>query len=394
MFTRRTLLGAIGATAAFGGFIPLAACAAGARDPRFVTIILRGALDGLTAAPPVGDPDYATVRASMDISDALALDSTFSVHPSFVNFARQYKAGQAILIHAAASPYRDRSHFDGQDVLESGATVPGHTDSGWMNRFLLTLPSAQRVNPRGLGVGGVTPLVIRGSAPVLGWAPSTLKQADPDLPPRLMALYEASDPTLAATLKEAIATGKIANGYSGMGKGASGGPGDPQTMIAMAQGAAKLLAADDGPRVCALAFEGWDTHAQETQRLKTLLTGLDGALGAFETGLGPAWKDTAILVVTEFGRTVAVNGTDGTDHGTAAAAFLTGGAVKGGRVISDWPGLKPAQLYQNRDLMPTTDLRAVAKGLMVELYDAPVSALGTKVFPDSAGVAPLKGLIA
>jgi len=393
MIDRRHLLGAIGATAAFGGFIPKTARAAGARDPRLVVIILRGALDGLTAAPPTGDPDYATVRGQFAMPDAIPLNSMFSVHPSLSNFARQYKAGQAILIHAAASPYRDRSHFDGQDVLESGMTAPGHTDSGWLNRFLQTLPSGGAVNPRGLGVGAVTPLVIRGNAPVLGWAPSSLKPVDADLPQRLMSLYQASDPMLAKVLNEAIVTGRIANGYSGMSKGAGGGPGDPQTMIAMAEGAAHLLAAPDGPRVCALAFEGWDTHAQETARLKTLLGGLDGALGAFEQTLGPAWQDTAVLVVTEFGRTVAINGTQGTDHGTAAAAFLTGGAVKGGRVIADWPGLKPAQLYQNRDLMPTTDLRAVAKGLMVSLYDTPASALADKVFPNSGNVAPITGLI-
>ena len=394
MIDRRHLLGAMGATAAFGGFIPKTARAAGARDTRLVVVILRGALDGLTAAPPVGDPDYANMRAQFAMPDALPLDSMFSVHPSLANFARQYKAGQAILIHAAASPYRDRSHFDGQDVLESGMTAPGHTDSGWLNRFLQTLPVEQRANPRGLGIGGVTPLVIRGPAPVLGWAPSSLKPVDADLPPRLMSLYQASDPLLAKVLDEAIVTGRIANGYSGMSKGAGGGPGDPQTMIAMAQGAARLLAADDGPRVCALAFEGWDTHAQETARLKTLLGGLDGALGAFETTLGPKWQDTAVLVVTEFGRTVAINGTQGTDHGTAAAAFLTGGAVKGGRVITDWPGLKSNQLYQNRDLMPTTDLRAVAKGLMASLYDVPASALADKVFPDSGNVKPMTGLIA
>ena len=394
MIDRRHLLGAMGATAAFGGFVPKTARAAGARDPRLVVVILRGALDGLTAAPPTGDPDYAAVRAQFAQPDAIRLDSMFSVHPSLTNFARQYQAGQAILIHAAASPYRDRSHFDGQDVLESGMTAPGHTDSGWLNRFLQTLPVDQRANPTGLGIGGVTPLVIRGSAPVLGWAPSSLKPVDADLPPRLMNLYQASDPLLAKVLNEAIVTGRIANGYSGTSKGAGGGPGDPQTMIAMARGAARLLAAEDGPRICALAFEGWDTHAQETQRLKTLLGGLDGALGAFEQTLGPKWQDTAVLVVTEFGRTVAINGTQGTDHGTAAAAFLTGGAVKGGRVIADWPGLKPGQLYQNRDLMPTTDLRAVAKGLMVSLYDAPASALADKVFPDSADVKPMTGLIA
>lgn len=393
MTNRRQFLSALGASAAFGAFIPAIGHSAGAKDPRFITIVLRGALDGLTAVPPIGDPDYANLRAQFALTDAMPLDSMFALHPSMTNFARQYKAGQALVVHASASPYRDRSHFDGQDVLESGMTAPGHTDSGWMNRFLLTLPSSQKASVKGLGVGGVTPLVIRGKAEVLGWAPQTLKAADADLPPRLLNLYQASDPMLANVLSEAIATGKIISGNNNAGMGGNGGPGDPKTMIAMADGVAKLLVQDDGPRIAALAFEGWDTHSAEVARLANLLKGLDGALATLETGLGDKWNQTAVLVVTEFGRTANINGTQGTDHGTATVAFVTGGAVKGGRVISDWPGLKPAQLYQNRDLAPTTDLRAVAKGLMAGLYGTSASALSDSVFPGSADVAPMQGLI-
>ena len=392
MTNRRDFLTTIGATAAFSAFIPRLSSATGGRDPRFVTIILRGALDGLTAAPPIGDPDYMALRGNLPVQGAIPLDSLFAVHPSMINFARQYKAGEALLIHAVASPYRDRSHFDGQDVLESGMTAPGHTDSGWMNRLLRTLPAAQAASTKGLGVGGVTPLVIRGQAPVLGWAPATLKAADADLPPRLLNLYRANDPLLTGVLTEAIATGKIVGADKNMAT-ANGGPGDPQTMIAMAQGAARLLAEPDGPRIAALAFEGWDTHAQETQRLAKLLQGLDGVLAEFESGLGPAWKDTAVLVVTEFGRTAAVNGTGGTDHGTATAAFLTGGAVKGGRVIADWPGLKTANLYEARDLKPTTDIRGIMKGIIAGLYDTPDSALANDIFPDSASAKPMTDLI-
>jgi uncharacterized protein (DUF1501 family) len=392
MLNRRHLIAGLGATAAFGGAIPALARASGARDPRLVVIVLRGAMDGLSAVPPVGDPDFAALRGAFPQDGDVKLDATFSLHPSLANFARQYQAGQALVVHAVASPYRDRSHFDGQDVLESGMTAPGHTESGWLNRALLALPGAQRANPKGLGIGGVTPLIIRGQAPVLGWAPSSLKPADADLPGRLQMLYGESDPMLAQTLKEAIDTGRII-GPNSMA-GSYGGPGDPKTMEAMAQGAAKLLAQDDGPRLAALAFEGWDTHATEPQRLARQLQGLDAAYAAFETALGPVWKDTAILTVTEFGRTAAVNGTNGTDHGTATVALLTGGAVKGGRVISDWPGLKPAQLYQNRDLAPTTDLRSVAKGLLAGFYDIPESALAKDVFPDSATAKPMQGLIA
>jgi len=391
--SRRQLLGlsaALGATAAFGGFIPATGHASGARDPRLIVIILRGALDGMNAVPPVGDADYAGLRQELAIgrSDAIALDSTFALHPSLVNFARQYKAGQATVIHACASPYRDRSHFDGQDVLESGFTQPGQA-SGWLNRMLLTLPNAQRVKPAGLSVGATTPLVLRGQAKVLGWEPDRFKPRDNDLAPRLLALYRQSDPLLANVLVEAIQTGRIASGGA-----MKGGDQSAETMVTLAQGAARLMAMPDGPRIAALSFDGWDTHAAEASRLTKLLGGLDGAMAAFETTLGPVWNDTAIVAITEFGRTAAVNGTEGTDHGTATAAYLAGGAIKGGRVIADWPGLKSNQLYQNRDLMPTTDLRAVLKGLMADLYGVPPAALSGGIFPGSDMMAPMQGLIA
>ena len=196
---------------------------------------------------------------------------------------------------------------------------------------------------------------------------------------------------LAHALAEGIATGKIATGVDVK---ARGGPGDAEGMKRLASGAARLLAQPDGPRLAALAFEGWDTHAQEVGRLARLLAGLDGALAAFEQELGPAWKDTAILVATEFGRTARINGTDGTDHGTGTTAFLAGGAIKGGRVIADWPGLKEAQLRDGRDLAPTTDLRAIAKGLAVDLLGASPTLLARDVFPGSDTVAPMPGLIA
>ncbi|PSC05452.1 hypothetical protein SLNSH_07620 [Alsobacter soli] len=397
--SRRAVLGAAGALFAWAS-MPRFAFAAGNRDARFVTIILRGALDGLTAVPPVGDPDYADMRRSIALSAsgdnaALALDGFFALHPSMPNFARLYGKGEAAVVHAAATSYRDRSHFDGQDVLESGYERPGRTDSGWLNRLLATVPAGARVDPaaglRGVSVGAAAPLVIRGPAPVLGWAPPMLRPARADLAPRLMDLYGQTDPLLARALGEAVETGKVA---SGLDVKAQGGAADPVGMAQMATGAARLIARPEGPRIAALAFEGWDTHAQEIGRLARLLGGLDGALAAFERELGPAWKDTVILVATEFGRTARVNGTEGTDHGTGTTAFLAGGAVKGGRVIADWPGLKAAQLRDGRDLAPTTDLRAVVKGVAVDLLGCSPAALGETVFPGSGAIAPMRGLVA
>jgi uncharacterized protein (DUF1501 family) len=176
------------------------------------------------------------------------------------------------------------------------------------------------------------------------------------------------------------------------------GPAQVRAYFAEAAGtAAKFLAQPDGPRVGALALDGWDTHSNEgiTQgRLSQLLGALDAALAAVETNMGPAWRDTVVALVTEFGRTARINGTDGTDHGTATVALLVGGALKGGRVIADWPGLKSADLYENRDLKPTTDLRAVLKGLLKDHLRADDRALAENVFPGSAGVKPMAGLVA
>jgi uncharacterized protein (DUF1501 family) len=399
--SRRVVLGASGALFAWA-FLPKLAQAAQGRDVRFVAIILRGALDGLTAVPPVGDPDYEALRQGIALhkdgaSAVLPLDGFFALHPSMPNFARLYQARQAAIVHASATSYRERSHFDGQDVLESGYETPGRIDSGWLNRLIAGLPRGESITPAtsdrtiGLAVGANAPLVIRGRAPLLGWAPAALPQASDDLAARLMDLYRQRDPLLAQALGEGIATGKIA---SDMDVRPRGGPADPEGMRQMATGAAKLLARPDGPRIGALAFDGWDTHAQEIGRLGRLLGGLDGALAAFEQELGAAWKDTVILVATEFGRTARVNGTDGTDHGTGTTAFLAGGAVKGGRVIADWPGLKDAQLRDGRDLAATSDLRAIVKGIAVEFLGTSAAFLTREVFPGSDRIVPKTGLVA
>jgi len=230
---------------------------------------------------------------------------------------------------------------------------------------------------------------------VLGWAPSGLAAPTDDLASRLLDLYAHADPPLGAALRAGLDADHMATrrGMDGLKPG-----GDvAQAMRRSAEGAARLMGADDGPRIAALAFDGWDTHANEggaTGRLAQLLGGLDGAFAAFENELGPRWKDTAIIAVTEFGRTVHINGTTGTDHGTGGVAFLAGGALAGGRMIVDWPGLKSADLYEGRDLKPTTDLRAVLKGLLADQFGLSDAVLGNAVFPGTAAVMPMKGLIA
>ena len=377
------------------------------RDPRLLTIVLRGALDGLAAVAPVGDADWNDLRGDLGLrlqgrTPALPLDDFFALNPAMPNFHRLYRSGQALVVHAAATPYRDRSHFDGQDVLENGLPAPAFSDSGWLNRALGAMPADGRINPRGsaaFATGPMTPLIVRGPAPVIAWTPQRLQPASPDTAARLFDLYQHRDPELAQALAN---RGRLMSMQADMAKPRADGA--PQAAGAQlragfaesAAAAARLLARDDGPRVGALAYDGWDTHINEGAfggQLANLLGALDGALAAIESGMGPAWRETAVIVVTEFGRTAKINGAFGTDHGTATAALLAGGALKGGRVVADWPGLKTGDLYQGRDLKPTTDLRSVFKGLLRDHLRLETAALEAAVFPHSAGAPAMSGLL-
>src|SRR5436190_4255874 len=380
------------------------------RDPRMLVIVLRVALDGLGAVGPVGDPDWMALRGDRALlldgkPPALPLDGFFALNPAMPNLHRLYKAQQATIVHATATPYRERSHFDGQDVLESGIARPGAVDTGWLNRALAELTSDGRVDPRGsrvLGIGAVTPLIVRGRAPVLSWVPQKLLPASEDTQARLLDLYKHTDPRLAVALEARMrlaSLGPAGPSDASMSEEALAMPGiaGVRAYFAEAAGtAARFLARADGPRVGAVGFVGWDTHINEgaaSGQLANLLGALDGALAAVETNMGEAWRETVVAVVTEFGRTARINGTDGTDHGTGTVAFLAGGALRGGRMVADWPGLKPAQLFEGRDLKPTIDLRAVLKGLLRDHLRLDERVLANTVFPDSTDVAPTSGLV-
>jgi uncharacterized protein (DUF1501 family) len=359
---------------------------------------------------PVGDPDWVALRGDNALTldgkiAALKLNDFFALNPAMPNLHRMFMANEAIIVHAAATPYRERSHFDGQDLLESGLPKPGISESGWLNRALAGLTPAGRVGPNGgkaFVVGPVTPLVVRGPAPVLSWAP---KRISGDTTQRLLELYRHSDIKLTSVLEDNSRLSAIEH-TDDMAQDAAAGPGKPlvpgpaqvRAYFAEAVGnAAKFLAQPDRPRVGALALDGWDTHFNEgiaNGQLSQRLGALDAALGAVEVSMGPAWRETVVALVTEFGRTAHLNGTDGTDHGTATVALLVGGALKGGRVIADWPGLKSADLYENRDLKPTTDLRAVLKGVLKDHLRADERLSAQNVFPGSDSVKPMVGLVA
>jgi uncharacterized protein (DUF1501 family) len=409
--SRRELLLASGVLFAWT-YLPRIARAEG-RDPRLLVVVLRGALDGLAAVAPVGDPNWTALRGANALrvdgpTAGLRLDDLFALNPAMPNLYRLFRAGDASIVHAVATPYRERSHFDGQDVLESGLAAPGAADTGWLNRALGALDPGGRINPndgsggghKAFAVGPVTPLVVRGPAPVLSWTPPRLEPATDDTLMRLLELYRHTDAEMARALEERIGLAAIARaGGMEMTPGQARPAGEAQVRAYFAESAAsaaKFMARPDGPRVGAIAFDGWDTHANEgavNGRLASLLSALDGAIAAIETGMGPAWRDTVVAVVTEFGRTARINGSDGTDHGTATIALLAGGAVKGGRVIADWPGLREADLLEKRDLRPTTDLRAVIKGVLRDHLRLPETALATTVFPDSAAAQAVSGLV-
>ena len=409
--SRRELLLASGVLFAWT-YLPKIARAEG-RDPRLLVVILRGALDGLAAVTPVGDPGWIALRGDNALrldgpTPGLHLDDFFVLNPAMPNLHRLYQAGEASIIHAVATPYRERSHFDGQDVLESGLAGPGAADTGWLNRALGAIDPGGWINPddssagkrKAFAVGPVTPLVVRGPAPVLSWTPPRLEPATDDTLMRLLELYRHTDVSMAHALEERIGLAAIARaGGMDMTLGQARPAGAAQVRAYFAESAgsaAKFMARPDGPRVGAIAFEGWDTHANEgavNGRLAALLSALDGAIAAVENGMGPAWHDTVVAVVTEFGRTARINGSDGTDHGTGTIALLAGGAVNGGRVIADWPGLRETDLHEKRDLRATTDLRAVLKGVLRDHLRVPEAALARMVFPESAATKAASGLV-
>jgi uncharacterized protein (DUF1501 family) len=386
--TRRSALLGLGAAFSLGR--ASLALAAAPTESRFVVIIMRGALDGMAAVVPYGDPALVRLRAEL-IPPAVGtaagmadLGGFWGLHPAMPAMAAMYRAGELLPVHAVAGHYRSRSHFEAQDYMESGADQ--RMTSGWLNRAVLAMPKPPGPEAA-LAVGMTTPLLMRGPAAVAAWAPASFGAPDTDLYARIAAL-NAADPVIGPAMAEGLRD----RGFSTAVLAGTDKPANAYALPALATMAAKLLASPTGPRVAALEVGGWDTHADQMRRLHEPLQQLDGGLAALKSGLGDDWARTAVLVVTEFGRTAHMNGTRGTDHGTGTVAFIAGGRVNGGRVLANWPGLSGGNLLEDRDLQPTLDLRSVAKGLLVSHLGLSAAALGS-VFPDSAAAMPSTGLL-
>ena len=388
---RATLLG-------LGGALSLGrtalAVAAAPTDKRLVVVILRGALDGLAAVAPYGDPHAAAMREGLlppppgQEKGLLDLGGFYGLHPSLAGLHGMYGQGEFLPVHAVAGSWRNRSHFEAQDWMEFGAEQ--RLDSGWLNRVAGALAPGARPSATGtdlaLAVGTMMPLLLRGPAPAGNWLPTSFQPPQADLYARIAALNGQDaviGPAIRAGLRERGFTGATLAGHEAANR---------FSFPALAGAAGKLLAAADGPRLAALEIGGWDTHSNQGARLAGALRQLDAGMVALKEGLGTAWRHSVVLVMTEFGRTVRPNGTRGTDHGTGTVAFVLGGAVAGGRVRADWPGLAGGNLFENRDLAPTTDLRAVIKGVLAQHLGLSAAAL-REAFPDSAAAGPMAGLL-
>ncbi|MGC6401301.1 DUF1501 domain-containing protein [Sphingomonas sp. FW199] len=380
--SRRALLAAAGPATLLTFAAPGMVMAAPATDRRFVFIIQRGAADSLGILAPTGDPAFAAARGVLaeDFASAPTLGGLFALHPALAETSALYGKGEALFAHAVASPYRERSHFDGQNVLETGGAAAYAVKDGWLNRLLTLLP---RTDAKAIAIAATVPVALRGPVEVASYAPSNLPDASDDLLARVGALYE-SDAQLHALWQQANATRMLAGDLA-----AEAG----RNAAATGALAARMLAAPAGERVAMIETGGWDTHAGQRGRLTGQLRGLDAMIGALRTGLGEHWASTLVLVATEFGRTVKVNGTQGTDHGTGAMAMLIGGAVKGGRIVADWPGLAPAKLLEQRDLRPTLGLDALIASAVAQHFALDRERVAATLFPSLPRSADVQGLI-
>jgi uncharacterized protein (DUF1501 family) len=384
MLTRRSFVRIAAAGAGAMLVAPQIVFARAATDRRFVFVIQRGAADGLNIVVPYADPAYLTLRGALavDTSASTKLDGTFALHPSLVQIGQMYGRREALFVHAVASPYRDRSHFDGQNVLETGGSSAYQVKDGWLNRLVGMMPGAtSTTHENAIAFAPTVPMALRGAANVASYAPSGLPQAPDDLLTRVSQLYE-QDAQLRPLWESAMAA-----------RGLAGDAGARQDPASFGKLAAGFLSREDGPRIAMIETGGWDTHSAQMPRLAAQLKALDTMLAALRDGLGPAWSKTTVLVATEFGRTAAANGTGGTDHGTASVAMVIGGAVAGGRVVADWPGLRQSDLYQARDLKPTASLDALITGVASESLGLDPHRTSRTLFAQAGSAPPMTGLI-
>ena len=381
-FMRRMCLGGIATFA-----LPGVTFAQVRHDGRFVFVLLRGGFDGLAAVVPYGDDAYSRLRSgfAFEESELFALNDVFGLAPGLSPLRELWQANELVTLHAMAIPYRTRSHFDGQAILETGIDRPVGSSDGWLNRLLQVMAGKRS----GIAIAAGMPRSLTGSFEVQTWSPTQLGVVDDAYLQRLGALYR-TDTALYGRFEAAVQQQDTV-GEEAMARGNARRGGVSSIM----QAAARILRQDDGPNIAAMEFSGWDTHANQGLAggaLDRLLGQLAEGLITFRTDMGPAWSNTTVIVMTEFGRTARANGTRGTDHGTAGAGFLIGPRVKKSAAYADWPGLDDRALFEGRDLKPTLDVRAVLKAAIAGTFDLTRPQLD-RVFPNAPEVRPLYDLI-
>ncbi|MCL9998711.1 MAG: DUF1501 domain-containing protein [Erythrobacter sp.] len=364
--------------------LPRLAFAQGAGSRNLLFVLLRGAADGMAMLAPVGDPGFEALRGASlaDYEGAPRLGSFFAVHPALAEVASMAQSGEALFVHAAATAYRERSHFDAQNLLETGGAVPYSIKDGWLNRLAALLNEGAPAPLRALAIAQAVPLALRGDAPVSNYAPSALPAASEDLLARVSQLY-ATDSEFGPLWARALETKAMAE---------DDGLKNLRDASAAGELAASLMRDAGGARIGMIELGGWDTHANQRGAFARSARGLDALLAAYKSGMGAAWADTLVVVATEFGRTARLNGTGGSDHGTASAALVMGGRVRGGRVIADWPGLADRQLFEGRDLAPTTSLESLLAGAAAEHMRLDPDLAMARLFP-GRGAKPLAGIV-
>ena len=374
---RRTLLAGSLTLGAGALAMPRIAFARGTGSRNLLFVLLRGAADGMAMLAPVGDPGLAALRGDSlaDYDNVPRIGSFFAVHPALAEIGKAAGAGEALFVHAAATAYRERSHFDGQNLLETGGTAPYATKDGWLNRLASLMNEGAPAPLRALAIAQAVPLALRGSAPVSNYAPSALPDASEDLLARVSQLYSA-DTELGPLWARALETKAMASDDGLRNLNDARAAGDL---------AASLMRGAQGARIGMIELGGWDTHANQRGAFARSARQLDALIAAYRAAMGPEWADTMVVVATEFGRTARLNGTGGTDHGTASAALIMGGAVRGGRVIADWPGLADQQLYEGRDLAPTIALESVLAGAVAEHLRLDPGLAMARLFPGRSG---------
>lgn len=384
--SRRHFIQGLTGAALASQFAPRFVFASGLGQKKLVMIILRGGMDGLSALIPYSDATYKEARGKLAMSPQtdglLPIDQTFALHPSLKTIHALYQNKQAIFLHAAATPLRSRSHFDVQDVLENGMDKAMATRNGWLNRALSTTSDNHAI-----AIMPNLPLILQGSFPVQSWTQSTLPDTNQAFYERVAAMYDQDE-----RFHTALIQGMDANNIALANEDAA----SRKKRSSNAESAAKFLLEPQGPNIAYLDATGWDTHVNQgtsNGALARRLGELDNDINTIKTTLGEEWNNTAILIASEFGRTVRVNGNGGTDHGTAGLAMLLGGAVQGGRVIGEWPTLALNKLYEERDLYPANDIRNLFAGTLQGLYGIDTQTLSSTIFPVPATLRPYTDLI-